>query len=716
MATVAAQPSTDSNFAFAGRSETLLSVTFLLTLVVLLIPLPTFLLDMLLALNLAASILLLMVTINARKPLDVSVFPSLLLLLTIFRLSLNVATTRLILLDGDAGKIVATFGDFVVGGNLVVGIVIFSILVTIQFIVITKGATRISEVNARFTLDAMPGKQMAIDAELNMGAIDDKEASRRRQQLTREAEFFGAMDGASKYVRGDAIAGLVILAVNMIGGMVRGLTDGDSLMDALQHYSVLTIGDGLVSQIPALIIATSAGMLVTKSSSEHSLGQEIGVQASRSYQAFFTGAIILLLVSFTPGFPKLPFYAVALGVALFAQNSRRAAAREAATPAPTIKPDEATPPEEKNLQQFLQTDRIVVEVGAGLLSMVDPKSGPGIATLVSKKREEVARQFGFWVPRVRIRDNLMIDVSQYRLLIGGREVGRGELRPNDLMAINPGSLKAEIPGEDTVDPAFGMPARWIPEASRRRAEMQGFIVVEAAEVLATHLMEAVRRHAHELLNREDLQKMLNKLKETSPTIVEELRPETLRPSVLHQILIYLMQEQVPITALELIIEGALQSCSTIKDPADLTERVRGHIGHLIIDRFRDEQGRARVLYLEPRLEHQLRQLLFEGNLPLAPRQLQKLVERLRKDWEMAALKNQPVALIVDASIRRPLRRAIYRSLPDLAIVAYSEIPPTTLIQAIAMIRFNEVFDETGTASKEDPLAEPLANPQLSPRK
>lgn len=693
MSTVAPTSQTDSNFGFAGRSEILLSVTFLLTLVVLLIPLPTVILDMLLAVNLAGAILLLMVTLNARKPLDVSVFPSLLLLLTIFRLSLNVATTRLILLEGDAGKIVATFGDFVVGGNLVVGLVIFAILVTIQFIVITKGATRISEVNARFTLDAMPGKQMAIDAELNMGAIDEKEASRRRQQLTREAEFFGAMDGASKYVRGDAIAGLIILAVNIVGGMVRGMMNGQTFLEAIEFYSILTIGDGLVSQIPALVIAVSAGILVTKSSSDSSLGQEIGLQASRSSQSLLTGAAILALVAFTPGFPKIPFFLIAGGVALYAQTARRKQVQEQAEPPPAPKPDENTPPEEKNLQQFLQTDRIVVEVGAGLLTLVDPKTGPGIANLISKKREEVARQFGFWVPRVRIRDNLMIDVSQYRLLVGGREVGRGELRPSELLAINPGNLKAEIPGDDTIDPAFGMPARWIAESSRRRAEMMGFIVVEAAEVLATHLMEVVRRHAHELLNREDLQKMLNKLKETSPTIVEELRPETLRPSVLHQILVNLMQEQVPITALELIIEGALQFAGTTKDPAELTEKVRGHIGHLIIDRFRDDQGRARVMYLEPKLEHQLRQMLFEGNLSLSPRQLQRIVERLRKDWEMASLKNEPIALIVDSTVRRPLRRAVYRSLPDLAIIAYSEIPTTTLINAISLVRFAEVFDD-----------------------
>ncbi|MFN5321870.1 MAG: flagellar biosynthesis protein FlhA [Planctomycetota bacterium] len=713
MSTVAPVQQTDSNFAFAGRSETLLSVTFLLTLVVLLIPLPTVILDMLLAVNLAGAILLLMVTLNARKPLDVSVFPSLLLLLTIFRLSLNVATTRLILLEGDAGKIVATFGDFVVGGNLVVGLVIFAILVTIQFIVITKGATRISEVNARFTLDAMPGKQMAIDAELNMGAIDEKEASRRRQNLTREAEFFGAMDGASKYVRGDAIAGLIILAVNILGGIVRGVMNGQTFLEAIEFYSILTIGDGLVSQIPALVIAVSAGILVTKSSSDSSLGQEIGMQASRSSQSLLTGAGILALVAFTPGFPKIPFFLLAGAVALFAQSARRKQAREQAAPeAPLPKADDGTPPEEKNLQQFLQTDRIVVEVGAGLLAMVDPKTGAGIANLISKKREEVARQFGFWVPRVRIRDNLMIDVSQYRLLVGGREVGRGELRPSELLAINPGNVKADIPGDDTIDPAFGMPARWIAEASRRRAEMMGFIVVEAAEVLATHLMEVVRRHAHELLNREDLQKMLAKLKETSPTIVEELRPETLRPAVLHQVLVNLMQEQVPITALELIVEGALQYAAATKDPGELTEKVRGHIGHLIIDRFRDEQGRARVLYLEPKLEHQLRQMLFEGNLSLSPRQLQRMVERLRKDWEMASLKNQPIALIVDSTVRRPLRRAVYRSLPDLSIVAYSEIPTTTLINATSMVRFADVFDEAsgeteafpGTGITPDPAA------------
>jgi len=436
----------NSNQSFATRSETWLSLCFLLTLVVLIVPLYTFLLDMFLAVNIASAILLLLVTMNAKRPLDVSVFPSLLLLLTLFRLSLNVATTRLILLNGDAGKIVSTFGDMVVGGSLVVGSVVFLILVTIQFIVITKGATRISEVNARFTLDALPGKQMSIDAELTAGSIDEKQAQERRRELAAEAEFYGAMDGASKYVRGDAIAGLVIMAVNIIGGVLLGITSGMAFGEALQTYAILTIGDGLVSQIPALIIATAAGILVTQSSSDSNLGDEISAQVMKGHRALFTGALVLLVVPFVSGLPKIPFLVLAGLVMLIVRRAQaRAKAPEVDQPeAETeVAPDAA--PEEKNLDQFLQRDRIVVEIGAGLIHLVESKQGKGIAERVTTLRKTIGNQYGFWVPSVRIRDNLQIEVTEYRIIIGGRVVGRGKLQPNEYLAINPGGVNQPMP-------------------------------------------------------------------------------------------------------------------------------------------------------------------------------------------------------------------------------------------------------------------------------
>jgi flagellar biosynthesis protein FlhA len=672
-----------------------------MTLVVLIVPLPTFLLDMFLAMNLAAAILLLLVTLSAKRPLDVSVFPSLLLLMTLFRLALNVATTRLILLNGDAGKIVDTFGDLVVGGDLIVGIVIFLILVTIQFIVITKGATRISEVNARFTLDAMPGKQMAIDAELNVGAIDEKQAKQRRADLASEAEFYGAMDGASKYVRGDAIAGLIIMCVNILGGVMLAMSNGQALADALHLYTILTIGDGLVSQVPALIIATSAGVLVTKSSSDSNLGEEIGSQVMHGHRAMFTGALILALMPFVPGLPKLPFIVMAGLVLVMVSRAKKAEAKSVvdAQEEPAAAPEAS--PDQKNLDDFLQHDRIIIEIGAGLIHLVEPKKGKGIVDRVTTLRKDIGNQYGFWVPNVRIRDNLQIDVLEYRFLIGGRQVGTGRIQPNEFLAINPGSVSAEIDGTDAEDPAFGLPAKWVSESNRRRAEISGFTVVDAATVLITHLGECVKRHAHELLSREDLQKMLDKLKEVAPTIVAEIKPEGLRAGLLHQVLINLLRESVSIAALEKIIESTIVHSGQTKGVDDLTEKVRSDIGPIIVDRFRDSTGRVRVILLEPKLEHRLRQNSNGDMIAMQPDQLAKLVDKYKQAWELSSMKNEPAAALVDSSVRRAMRQTVHRSLPQVSILAYNEIPADLLIEPVSIIRDQEVFETTEEAGAPD---------------
>ena len=692
---------TTTNLGFAQRSETWLSVSFLLTLVVLIVPLPNFLLDMFLAMNLASAIMLLLITMSAKKPLDVSVFPSLLLLMTLFRLSLNVATTRKILLAGDAGKIVETFGELVVGGNLIVGCVIFLILVTIQFIVITKGATRISEVNARFTLDAMPGKQMAIDAELGVQAITEAEAKERRRELASEAEFYGAMDGASKYVRGDAIAGLVIMMVNIIGGVILGATQGQDIAETLTLYSRLTIGDGLVSQIPALIIATSAGILVTKSSSESNLGDEIGSQVMLGHRAMFTGGLILLLMTLVPGLPKIPFLLIAalafILVTRAKQGETELAAKELAESQPQEAPE--TSPDERNLDQFLQYDRIVVEIGAGLIHLVEPKKGKGIAERITSLRKDIGEQYGFWVPNVRIRDNLQIDVAQYRFIIGGRQVGSGSIQPNDYLAINPGSVAAEIEGVETIDPAFGLPAKWIGEPVRRRAEIAGYTVVDAPTVLITHLGESLKKHAHELLSREDMQKMLDKLKEHAPTIVAEIKPDTIRPGVLHQLLVNLLQESVSIASLEKIVESAIHHGTQIKTVPELTERVRADIGATIVDRFRDPSGKIRVILLEPRLQHVFRENLSGDMIAFQPNQLERLVEKYQQASDFASVKNEPAAALVDSTIRRALMLTTQRSLPSLSFIAYNEIPTDLLIEPVSIIHYQDVFGS-------EPVAEP----------
>jgi flagellar biosynthesis protein FlhA len=682
------------------RSELVLSLAMLGVLAVLLVPLPPILLDLLLGFNLAITVLLLLITLSATRPLDFSVFPSLLLLMTLFRLALNVATTRLILLHGSegdygAGHIVNAFGRFVVGGNLVVGLVVFLILVIIQFVVITKGASRISEVSARFTLDSLPGKQMAIDAELNTGAIDEKEARRRRELLMRETEFYGAMDGASKFVRGDAIAAVIITAINLIGGIIIGMIKGMLIGQAVNRYSILTVGDGLVSQIPALIVATASGMLVTKATTQSSLGQEISEQVTLSSRPLLVGAIIVLCLALVPGLQQAWYAFVPLALILFiaarrlANRPPRPAPGEqqpGATAAPGAPGAGGRPPAEIPLEDFLQVDRACVEIGARLIPLVDPKRGTGLIDRIGGLRRDLARKNGLWVPPIRVRDNIQLDAETYRILVGGREVARGQLRPDRWLAIDPGNTRVPVEGEPTRDPAFGLPARWIAENDRQRAELGGFTVVDAPNVLVTHLGEVVRRHAHELLSREDLKSLVDKARETAPSVVDELIPNVLTMGQVHRVLTLLLEERVPISNLTRILESLATHAPATKDPAELAERVRVDLGRAICDRFRDEQGRIHALVLDPRLELELRRAIHERALVLDPSRLEKLIVRLANEWRKATARGQEVALLADASLRKPLRQAVARSLPDLAVVAYQEVPGDMLLEPAALVK------------------------------
>ena len=685
-----------------NHSETMLSVALLGVLVVLLIPLPPFLLDMLLALNLAVSVLLLLSTLNVRAPLEISVFPSLLLLMTLYRLSLNVATTRLILLDGDAGRIVSTFGNFVVGGNLIVGLVIFLILVIIQFIVITKGSSRVSEVAARFTLDALPGKQMAIDAEMNAGSISEEEARERRSQLTREAEFYGAMDGASKFVRGDAIAGLIVTAVNIVGGVLLGMTNGMAMSDALERYSILTVGDGLVSQIPALIIATTAGILVTKAATKSSLSGEIGEQMLANKRPLLLGGLIVASIAITPGLPKIPFLLIA-GL-LFWMHRRYAGEEQPSDEEEASAASAQVDRQEEQLNDFLQTDRAAVEIGARLIPLVEPRKGKGLAERISTLRRELSKKHGIWIPAIRVRDNIEMEPESYRVLIGGREVARGQLRAHAMLAVDPGDTTLSIAGEETTDPAFGLPAKWIEEADRQRAEMAGFTVVDAASVMMTHLGEVLRRHAHELLSREDLQRLLDKLRETAPTIANEVKPESVTIATLHQVLVSLLEERVPITDLAGIIECLANHTGGDSDPNSLTEKVRERLGRCLADTFRDENGRVQVVVLDPRLEARLRDSIRGESLALLPGQLEGLLTVLGDTWRKASADGHEIALLTDTTLRRPMRNAIVRALADLAVMAYAEIPNDMLIEPVRLLRLEDVYGElradAATASSE----------------
>ncbi len=685
------------------RSELVLSLSLLGLLVVFLVPLPTFVLDLLLALNMSATVLLLLVTLTVRQPLDFSTFPSLLLLMTLFRLGLNVATTRLILLNGDAGQIVLAFGQFVVGGNLVVGMVIFAILIIIQFVVITKGAGRVSEVAARFTLDAMPGKQMAIDAEMNAGMIDEAEARRRRSTLMRESEFYGTMDGASRFVRGDAVAAVIITGVNLIGGIAVGVIKGQSIGLAVKTYSILTIGDGLITQIPALITATASGLLVTKASSGTSLGQELSGQAKSSAAPMRLGAFILVGLGFVPGMPMIPF--VVLGVALFIASRRIAKLMESqplagAAGAPGAAPAAGAAPEPKsplegNIDEFLQADRISLEIGAALIPLVNAKRGPGLLDRIGGLRRDLAKQNGLWVPAVRVKDNLNLDSQAYRILISGREVARGEVRPELWMAIDPsGAGTIVIDGEDAKEPAFGLPAKWILDADRQRAEMNGYTVVDAPSVVITHLGEVVRKHAQELLSREDLKALVDRVRETNPAVVDELVPNMLSMGSLHRVLLALLDERVPISNLPRIFESLASHAATTKDVRELTERVREDIGRAICDRFRDATGRLRAVVLDPRLEIEFRRSVQGNQLVLDPGRLEQLTLRMMNEIRKAGARGYEVALLCDSSLRRAVRHALSRALGDLSVIAFQEIPTDMLMEPVAVIRPEDLLGGT----------------------
>jgi len=674
------------------QSETLLSFGMIVGLVVMLVPLPQWLLDLLLAANLASTVLLLLVTLSARRALELTVFPSLLLLLTLYRLSLNVATTRLILLEGDAGHIVTAFGNYVVGGQLVVGLTIFLILVIIQFMVITKGAGRIAEVSARFTLDAMPGKQMAIDAELNAGSINDKEARRRRDELSRETEFYGAMDGASKFVRGDAIAGLIITGVNLVGGIIMGMVNGMSFAQSVRTFSILSVGDGLVTQIPALVIATTAGILVTKTTSDDSLGDEIGGQLFHSRRSIWVGAGMLALIALMPGLPKLPFLGISLGMVMLASRKSPEPAVAEAAPEGTDPEKASAPDDERHLDEFLLTDRAVVEVGARLVPFIQSKRVKGLSERITALRREFSRSQGLWIPPIRVNSNLTgLQPEEYRVLVAGRRVAGGELRTEQLLAILPEGRQVTVNGEQTTEPAFGLNARWIAVESRRLAEIQGCTVVDPLSVMITHLGEVLKRFAHELLTREALKQMLDRAREFAPTIVDEIKPETIRMGTLHQVLVQLAEDRIPLADITLILESIVNHAPSSKSSEELTDHVRVDLGRLVCERFRATDGRLRVIAMEPKLDTRMRQSLHQDQLALGAGPLTRLIEAVGKAAKDSERRQQPLALLVDQKVRRPLKRLLARTTPDVGVIAYQEVPNDLIIDSAVMLQYDDII-------------------------
>jgi len=679
------------------QSEVLLSLAMIGVLLVMIVPVPAIILDMGLATSIAMTLVLLVVSLNARGAIEVSAFPSVLLLLTLFRLALNVATTRLILLEGTGGKIVEAFGRVVIGGNLVVGLVIFLILVIIQFVVITKGASRVSEVAARFTLDALPGKQMAIDAELNAGSINDAEARRRREELARETDFYGAMDGASKFVRGDAVAGLMITAINLLGGVASGVINGLSIVESIRLYSVLSVGDGLVSQIPALIVATASGILVTKSGSARNLGEEIGEQLIHQSRSLRLGALLVGALALAPGLPKWPFLLLSGGLLWWLRSLE---SPPTTSPAPPV--EEAATASAKDsiqLQEFLATDRSVIEVGARLIPLVIQKREKGIAAQITSLRQEFARTHGVWIPQIRITNNTELDPEEYRVLIAGREVGRATLRLAHWLALAPPEGDVVLPGEPTREPAFGLKAKWIQEDLRRQAEALGYTVVDPINVLITHLGELLKQHGHELISREDLKTMLETVRQFAPTVVDEIRPELIRMSVLHQVLVLLAAERIPLTELVLILESIANHAATQKGAEELADRVREDLGRVICERRRDSRGVLCAVFLDPALEQRLRDSTKDRKVVLPPKALEQFIRKTQQTLRTAALKHQPVSLVVDQSLRRPLRKLMLREIPDVTVLGYQEVPQEQRVETVSVIRGEEIFESaTGPAA------------------
>ncbi len=667
------------------------------SVLVILIPLPPFMLDLFLAANISLSVIVLLTTIYVKTPLEFNIFPSLLLATTLARLVLNVASTRLILTHagkeglGAAGGVIQAFGDFVAGDQIVVGIIIFVIIVVIQFIVITKGATRISEVAARFALDGMPGRQMAIDADLNAGIIDEKQAQRRREEITQQADFFGAMDGASKFVRGDAIAGIVITLINVLGGFCIGvLQAGLTFSEAAEVYTKLTIGDGLVSQVPAFLVSLAAGLLTTRSTTKSDLpAQFLGQLFSNPRALAVTGGFLGVLV-FT-NLPAIPLISIGVGccgLAFAITRNRKAddvkvAKEEAAKVASEKKPTD------ERIEDYLAIDPMEMEIGVGLIRLADPKRGGDLLPRITGVRQTVAADIGIVLPKVRIRDNMSLGENQYRIKIANNPVATGTVYPDRLLAMDSGVTTGKVAGIETHDPAFQQPATWIEQGVRSRAEMLGYTPVEPAAVLATHLQEVVRRHADELLNRDATKHLVEELKKQSPAAVEELIPGVMKLAEVQQVLQILLREEVPIRQLSVILETLGDFATKTKDAVLLAEFVRNRLARTLCTRYRDTEGRLFVLTLDPALEDRIAAGIEHSErglfIRMSPQGIEKVCERIAGEVGKLMQQGRPPILLVSPQVRPGLRQMTQASMPRLVVLSYNEITRDTKIEAVGMV-------------------------------
>ncbi|MBN1764423.1 MAG: flagellar biosynthesis protein FlhA [Sedimentisphaerales bacterium] len=682
-----------------GNRDLVLPMAAISLIFVMLIPLPTWMMDVLLAANLAFGAVVLLTTIYVTSPMELSVFPSMLLAATLFRLVLNCATTRLILTAGDrtgdtaaAGHVIEAFGNFVAGNSLVVGVIIFVILVVIQFVVITKGATRISEVAARFTLDGMPGKQMAIDADLNAGLINEPEARRRREEITREADFYGAMDGASKFVRGDAIAGIIITLVNIIGGLAVGMLQYKwDIAKCFEVFTKLTIGDGLVSQIPAFIISISAGLIVTRSTARTNLGNELISQLSSQPKALLVAAIFMGMLAFAK-LPTLPLLALAASCAGIAFTVRRSQKRTAVEKE-RVKQAAAAPSKQDKIEDLLPVDRMELEIGYALIRLVDAKQGGDLLQRISMIRRQIAIELGIIVPSVRIRDNVRLGPNDYSIKIKGVQVASGQAYVDQFLAMDSGATTAKINGRETQEPAFGLPAVWIPAARKEQAEMMNYTVVDCSSVLATHLTEVIKSHAAELLTRQDLNALLDTVKERSPAVVDEVVGGTLKAGDIQKILQALLEENVPIRDMETILETLGDWGSRTKDLEVLAEYVRNALARNICAQYRDDDGKIHCVTLDPGLEDTINRHIERSErgsfMTLPPAMASQIIQAFSQYLKRLIQVGSSPVVLCSPQIRMQLRRLLATSISKVVVLAYNEIVQDIQIESVGMVTLEQ---------------------------
>lgn len=678
------------NTFISKYSDIIVSFGVILIVVMMIIPMPTWLLSLFIVFNISLALTILLVAMYNQNPLEFSIFPALLLIMTLFRLALNISSTRLILLYGDAGEVIEQFGNFVVGGNPIVGLIVFLILVIIQFLVITKGAERVAEVAARFTLDAMPGKQMAIDADLNAGLINDMEARQRRIDVQRQADFYGAMDGATKFVKGDAIAGIIITIINITGGIIIGTfqLNMGSIGEVAVRFTLLTVGDGLVSQIPALLLSTATGIIVTKAASEENLGDDLVSQIFENPKVLTITGVFLILLALVPGLPFFPFASIGAFLFYIAYLMRKTA--KDAIDVEEVDEIEAEVEESKrpeNVYNLLNVDTLELELGYGLIPMVDTNQGGDLLDRVILIRRQIAIELGIVVPPVRIRDNMQLEPNKYLIKLKGVVMATGELMLDRLLAMNPGE-ELLISGIQTIEPAFGLPAIWIEEEDQEEAEIAGCTVVDPPSVLSTHLTEFIKSHATEIISRQDVQNIINHVKETAPSVVDEVIPRLLSLSEVHRIIINLLNERVPVRDMVTIFEAIGDYSGITKDLDILTEYVRQAISRQIINTYL-ENDTLNVLTLSPETESLIRNSLQEtdsGNyLALEPKDIQLIAESISEAVERLSIMGLQPVILTPPIIRLYFRRLIERNFPAVPVLSYNEIPQNVNIEVVGTV-------------------------------